>query len=94
MRAVRQCLSLTLTILCFGVIDTTWFEAAFAEGRTTSSTTAPRLQPMPSTTTVGTVVSGFKSLLIKALSRRCRRSLQISRAFTLFQSPKSSFKAY
>ena len=37
MRAVRQCLSLTLTILCFGVIDTAWFEAAFAEGSTTSS---------------------------------------------------------
>ena len=37
MRAVRQCLSLTLTILCFGVIDTAWFEAAFAEDSTTSS---------------------------------------------------------
>jgi hypothetical protein len=37
MRAVRQCLSLTLTILCFGVIDSAWFEAAFAEGSTTSS---------------------------------------------------------
>ena len=37
MRAVRQHLSLTLTILCFGVIDTTWFKAAFAEGSTTSS---------------------------------------------------------
>jgi hypothetical protein len=38
MRAVRQCLSLTLTILCFGVIDSAWFEAAFAEGSTTSLT--------------------------------------------------------
>ena len=37
MRAVRQCLSLTLTILCFGVIGAAWFEAAFAEGSTTSS---------------------------------------------------------
>ena len=37
MRAVRQCLSLTLTILCFGVIDSAWFEAAFAEGSTTST---------------------------------------------------------
>ena len=45
-------------------------------------------------TTAGTVVSGFTSLLIKAVSRRFRRSPQISRAFTLSQSPKSSFKAY
>ena len=37
MRAVRQHLSLTLTILCFGVIYTAWFEAAFAEDSTTSS---------------------------------------------------------
>ena len=37
MRAVRQCLSLTLAILCFGVIDTAWFEAAFSEDSTTSS---------------------------------------------------------
>src|SRR5262245_28106790 len=37
MRAVRLCLSLALTILCFGVIGTAWFEAAFAEYSTTSS---------------------------------------------------------
>ena len=36
MRAVDN-VEPTLTILCFGVIDTTWFEAAFAEGSTTSS---------------------------------------------------------
>src|SRR5262245_4659961 len=37
MRAVRLCLSLALTILCFGVIGTAWFEAAFAEYSTSSS---------------------------------------------------------
>ena len=37
MRAVRQHLSLALTILCFGVIYTAWFEAGFAEDSTASS---------------------------------------------------------
>ena len=37
MRAVRQCFRLTLTILCFGMIDLAWFEAASAEAITTSS---------------------------------------------------------
>jgi hypothetical protein len=30
-------LCLSLTILCFGVIHTAWFESAFAEGSTNSS---------------------------------------------------------
>ena len=37
MRAVRQYLSLALTILCFGVIYAAWFEAGFAEDSTSSS---------------------------------------------------------
>jgi hypothetical protein len=37
MRAVRQHLSLALTILCFGVIYTAWLEAGFAEDSTKSS---------------------------------------------------------
>ena len=37
MRAVRQCLRLTLTILCYGVSDAAWCEAAFAGDSATST---------------------------------------------------------
>jgi len=37
MRTVRQCLSLTLIILCFGLSNGTWREAAFAEDSATST---------------------------------------------------------
>jgi hypothetical protein len=37
MRTVRQCLSLILTILCYGLSNTAWCQAAFAEDSATSA---------------------------------------------------------